>query len=464
MSMSLPVRVLFSFLGLLAAASAVRLHSRRFRISGGVATRKEPYHQQMENYQNAQYFGTFTIGGQKIRGIFDTGSFELVVFSTKCTMCDRTWRSAGTPYDASKSASYVKNGSVAQVVYGSGPLISVQGYEEVEVGPLLSRNQSFWEVTEHQIPVMDKAKFSAIVGIGPGFSPDSEEKTLLMSYGVEEFSICLERASGAPGWMTWGPAATLDQKRNSFVAAPVVGRHHWGVRMTHLRTQGDAEDPKGRPAGICSEAEGGCAAIVDSGTSLIAAPTQYLMRLSELIPQVKEDCSNLHQLPTLLFDLGGHTFRLPPRAYVMKIQGDILQAKSVWDVLFFKPKIYHQKLCTPAFMQLDMMSRQGPVWILGMPFFRFYYTTFDRRRQELQFAEATRECEWEPYRDPVKQRNQSRSAAAQGLLSVRTSSSPPTATATQDDLDFEPEIVDIGAIVPPTLSSQLDTRKKDLIL
>jgi hypothetical protein len=269
-----------------------------------------------------------------------------------------------------------------------------------------------------------------------------------MSYNVEEFAICLERGSGAPGWMTWGPVATPEEQAKSFARAPVIGQHHWGVKMTDIRTKGTKKGGPGS-GGICSD---GCAAIVDSGTSLIAAPTKYLQMLSQVVPPINEDCSNLHELPTLLFELGDATFRLPPRAYVMKIEGDMLEAKSVWDVLFFKPKVYHQKICIPAFMQMDMMSQQGPVWIMGMPFFRYYYTTFDRKKQELRFAEATKKCEWKPYKDPLK------NATKTGLLSVATE---PTDL---EELDFEPETVNINAIVPPTLSSQIDTRKKDLIL
>jgi len=328
----------------------------------------------------------------------------------------------------------------------------------VKVGPLVSQNQSFWEVTEHRIPVMESAKFSAIVGIGPGSAPGNSEKTLLMSYEVDEFSMCLERASGAPGWMTWGPVCTAEEKKEKFASAPVIGQHHWGVKMTDIRKRGMAKGGPGS-GGICSD---GCAAIVDSGTSLIAAPTKYLQMLSQVIPGVAEDCSNLHQLPTLLFELGEHTFRLPPRAYVMKIEGDVMEANSIWDVLFFKPKVYHQKLCIPAFMQLDMMSAQGPVWILGMPFFRYYYTTFDRANQELHFATANKDCTWEPYKDPLK--NQTADASAKsgkdkaGLLSVKAM---PT---DEDELDFEPESVNINAIVPPTLSSQIPKDMKNWIL
>merc|ERR1719387_192772 len=58
-------------------------------------------------------------------------------------------------------------------------------------------------------------------------------------------------------------------------------------------------------------------------------------------------------------------------------------------------------LCLPAFMEMDMMSQFGPVWILGMPFFRYYHTTFDRERKEIRMATAKKNCDWEPYEAPV---------------------------------------------------------------
>merc|ERR1719359_2283770 len=103
----------------------------------------------------------------------------------------------------------------------------MHGYETVDVGPMKSEDQSFWEITDHKIDVLDHAKFSAIVGIGPGHPPSNTEKTLLMSYGVDEFSICLERKSGRPGWLTWGSIATDQEREKSFASAPVIGKIHW---------------------------------------------------------------------------------------------------------------------------------------------------------------------------------------------------------------------------------------------
>jgi len=176
------------------------------------------------------------------------------------------------------------------------------------------------------------------------------------------------------------------------ISAEVVGENHWGVQMADVTI--------GTEKLLCDG--GGCGAIVDSGTSLLAAPSEHLELLTPLLNTIKEDCSNLHELPMLYLTLGGHQLALPPKAYVMQIKGavrvsgDVLEAdkdKEVWDVLFFKPKIRKTDMCLPAFMQLDKMSDYGPVWILGMPFLRYYYTQFNRSTKHLYFARASATCD-----------------------------------------------------------------------
>lgn len=415
-------------LGVLGFVGAARLRSQGLR--------KRPqgaYKQTLYNKQNMQYHADFVMGGQTIQGIFDTGSFELVVRSSRCTAC----KHPTAPYDHTKSKTYQYNGSQVQHVYGSGPCVSLLGYDDICVGNMCAPRQAFWEIVQHQIPVLDQATFAAIVGIGPQFGYGNQEKTLLMSYGIEEFSVCLQRESGANGVLNWGAIASEETKRASFISVPSIGSHHWTATMTDIYF-----GPKGgpRPAGhevICKPGE--CAAVVDSGTSLIAAPTALLMKLSMMIPPIQEDCSNLHDLPTLHLSMGdGNQFTLPPSAYVMRIKGGTLQANSVWDILFFKPKVRKQNMCMPAFMQMDMPSDEGLLWILGMPFFRYYHTSFDRKNKAMHFANAGPGCEPTPLTG-----NHSAS-----LLTMQTNAA-----------DFEPFDVDLDYIIPPTFGFTLNKDK-----
>lgn len=418
---------------LVASGSALHLTNKSFHLRASTAVQDgdppQAHRQVLSNYQNVQYYGEFHIGGQPISGIFDTGSFELLVRSTRCTDCEHPT----PPYDRRLSTTYVENGTMTKHVFGSGPCTSMKGYDDVNVGPLMSKGQIFWEIVEHQIPVLDTAKFAAIVGIGPNFAYGHQEQTLLMNFGVEEFSICLQRRPGSDGYLTWGPIAEPQYKEQHFAKANVVGKHHWVAKMRDVSFKPPLGEHLENPCG------GGCAAIIDSGTSLIAAPSADLMQLSKQIQEIKEDCSNLHELPTLHFNIDGTDFALPPQAYVMRVTGAIIEADSIWDILFFKPKIVKVNMCLPAFMEIDMNSQFGPVWILGMPFFRYYHTIFDRRSQAMYFALAGDNCEALPFNN-----DGTHGAAKKALLAI-------TSRAPQGPMD-----VDVHSLVPPTLSEMID--------
>merc|ERR1719163_2518276 len=52
--------------------------------------------------------------------------------------------------------------------------------------------------------------------------------------------------------------------------------------------------------------------------------------------------------------------------------------------------------CKPLFMAMEQATQFGPLWILGMPFFRSYYTTFSigksRQDRALYISAADSEC------------------------------------------------------------------------
>merc|ERR1719272_1771291 len=87
------------------------------------------------------------------------------------------------------------------------------------------------------------------------------------------------------------------------------------------------------------------------------------------------DCSNLGELPDLMFNLGDHTFALPASAYVLQLDGK----------------------CYAAFMQVDLASDRGLVWVLGLPFLRHYHTVWDRKGPSLYIAEQGDKCKPKPF-------------------------------------------------------------------
>jgi len=416
-------RVSLRLFALLAAALGGS--ARALKVSTFGSQPGAPYRQVLRNRQNAQYVGDLLIGGQTISGLFDTGSVDLLVRSTRCHSCVHPT----APYNRTSSDTYetwLGPGTIAETTFGSGPCTSVRGYETVGIGPLVAENQAFYEIVQHQIPVLDIADFAAIVGMGPNFLGTTVDPSLLMSFNVTEFSLCLGRPSLSPGYLTLGREAEAEYKEQHYAQADARGLHHWATPMGSVRFM--SSYMTNQEVVVCPNE--GCGVIVDSGTSLIAAPGEVLAQLATSLTPIMEDCSNLHMLPALKFTMDGTEFVLPPEAYTMRITGAVMEADSIWDILFFKPRIRRINMCIPAFMQIDLVSQFGPTWILGMPFFRYYHTTFDRTARKMYFAHAGPGCAPRPFYG---------------------NASEPTLASWDAELHKGPMEMDVKAMVPPAL-------------
>ncbi|CAK0806921.1 unnamed protein product, partial [Prorocentrum cordatum] len=123
----------------------------------------------------AQYISYLVIGHQLIGGILDTGSFELVVFSSTCSSCG----SAGQ-YNPWLSSSYGVGQLKTTQSYGSGDTFSEEAFDLVSIGPFADTNQSFWEVTKANMPILNTAMFQGIIGVGPPETPAADAWNALM--------------------------------------------------------------------------------------------------------------------------------------------------------------------------------------------------------------------------------------------------------------------------------------------
>jgi len=108
-----------------------------------------------------------------------------------------------------------------------------------------------------------------------------------------------------------------------------------------------------------------CEVAVDTGTSLLAGPTDIINELTDRL-NVSSDCSNYAKLPTLGFVVNGHIMNLNPDDYVDKDDTG----------------------CSLGLMSLDVPPPKGPLFIFGDPFLRKYYTVFDNDNSRVGFALA----------------------------------------------------------------------------
>merc|ERR1712139_695908 len=136
---------------------------------------------------------------------------------------------------------------------------------------------------------------------------------------------------------------------------------YWLVSATDIKIAG-------KSTGSCSWLLG-CEMVVDTGTSVFAGPSSKLDPIIKQIGNVTEDCSNVDKLPIITFTFGGKDFDLGPDFYVTHTKDD----KS------------HKDQCQ---LGLQSLNAGPPIWILGSPFLRKYYTVWDAEQQRIGFAKA----------------------------------------------------------------------------
>ncbi|KAJ1418178.1 Peptidase family A1 domain [Sesbania bispinosa] len=120
----------------------------------------------LKNFMDAQYFGEIGIGTppQKFNVIFDTGSSKLWVPSSKCYFSVACY--LHSRYKSSQSSTYNKNGTSAEIHYGTGQILGFFSQDHVKLGDLIVHNQDFIEATGEPSITFFAAKFDGILGLG----------------------------------------------------------------------------------------------------------------------------------------------------------------------------------------------------------------------------------------------------------------------------------------------------------
>lgn len=335
---------------------------------------------QLTNFMNTQYTARISVGtpGQTITVVPDTGSRELIISSTKCGFdCPNK-----NKYNAASSSSWKAQQKDIETVFGQGTVVSEVSRDVVEI--VDSNDQSLkvaaendiLEMKRQQIKNFARSAFDGVMGLGKQSEArkDDSSPALLTSMGVEEFSMCFGRAENTPGILMFNSAPALP----AYTELNVVGDNHWAVKMSGVGVGSDEMK-------LCAD---GCGAILDTGTSLIAGPSEALDKLAQQLPDVSEDCSNLHSLPSIKFKLDGKEFLLPPTTWVLKVESEESQTHWFGPFKMKSKNGAKRTVCVPAFMEMNMKSQFGPVWILGMPFLREYAAKFDRPNKKLHLAQT----------------------------------------------------------------------------
>ncbi|KAK8704133.1 hypothetical protein V6N13_047765 [Hibiscus sabdariffa] len=247
----------------------------------------------IKNYLDIQYYGEIGIGSpsQRFSVVFDTASSNLWVPSSKCIFsipCHFHSR-----FRAASSSTYTKIGIPCAISYGSGAISGFFSLDHVKVGDIVVENQEFIEITKEAFLPFLIAKYDGILGLG--FQDISVERanplcvsnrffiaqSILRMNMVHQghidhklFSLWLSRdmKSEFGGEIVFGG---LDWRhfRGDHTYVPVAGTGYWEIWVGDVFVEDYS-------TGICKF---GCAAILDSGTPLIAGPTAIVNKINRAI-------------------------------------------------------------------------------------------------------------------------------------------------------------------------------------
>ncbi|XP_056681590.1 napsin-A [Monodelphis domestica] len=328
----------------------------------------------LSNYLDAQYFGEISLGTppQNFSVIFDTGSSNLWVPSRRCSFFSLgCW--FHRRYDPNVSSSFRPNGTQFSIQYGTGKLDGILSEDLLTIGGSRGARLLFGEALWEPSLAFALAHFDGILGLGfpalavAGVQPplDTLTELGLLDKAVFSFSLNRDPEAGQGGELIlggWDPAHYIPP----LTFLPVTRPAYWQIHMDRVVV--------GHSLTLCPN---GCAAILDTGTSLITGPSREIGALHRLIggfPLLAGEyllsCDRLPALPAISFLLSGVWFNLTAQDYVLQLASG------------------RTRLCLSGFLALDVPPPAGPFWILGDVFLGPHVAVFDRETARVGLARA----------------------------------------------------------------------------
>jgi len=306
----------------------------------------------MQRIHKTAYWGAVTLGSppQHFKVIFDTGSGNLIVPSSTCTVpgCKPHHKYESHSSTTSMAVQNENGEGNAEISFGTGNIAGDFYRDKMCIGDSLCIDTSFIAADKESTEPFQEIPFDGIMGLG--------FKDLSMGKG---FNIIDDLYAGGqlPGgqisfYLTDGgdSEVTFGGYKSEYLASDIVWARvdvesYWQVSIDDITFDN-------QPKKLCG---GGCNVAVDTGTSMLAGPSDLVDKLTHMLG-AKEDCSNFNSLPKLGFQIGEKVLNLKPDDYMDSSGSD----------------------CSLSFMALDVPPPKGPLFIFGDPFLRRFVTIFDK--------------------------------------------------------------------------------------
>ncbi len=329
----------------------------------------------IKDYENAQYFGIVEIGTppQSFQVIYDTGSSNLWVPEVGCSHCGLPFGPKKSKYDATQSTSFQEDGEDFEIEYGSGSVSGFYSRDSVALtNSIIVKDQDFAQISDAGGlgALYSLGKFDGILGLA--FSSISVRfrrtvfENAIRQNSVDQpiFAFYLGRANNQPGELTFGgyDSSKFEGELNYVKLDEAT---YWQITMDSIQIGDYQKTPFMKDM----------SAIVDSGTSFITGPRTEVDRIaktagatSNIMGEYTIDCDMAHEIPDIVFTIGGIDYTIPGSETFIEAQGVCLFAFSA-------------RYSPP----------QSPQWILGDVFMRQYYTVFNYHDKTIGFAKAVKD-------------------------------------------------------------------------
>ncbi|EWC73940.1 hypothetical protein C923_05394 [Plasmodium falciparum UGT5.1] len=353
----------------------------------------------LQQLEDSQYVGYIQIGTppQTIRPIFDTGSTNIWIVSTKCKdeTCLKVHR---YNHKLSSSFKYYEPHTNLDIMFGTGIIQGVIGVETFKIGPFEIKNQSFGLVkrekaSDNKSNVFERINFEGIVGLAFPEMLSTGKSTLyenlMSSYKLQhnEFSIYIGKDSKYSALIFGGVDKNFFE--GDIYMFPVVKEYYWEIHFDGLYI-----DHQKFCCGVNS--------IVydlkkkDQENNKLFFTRKYFRKnkfkthlrkylLKKIKHQKKQKHSNhkkkkLNKKKNYLIFDSGTSFNSVPKdeiEYFFRVVPS--KNKMPFTLTPSQYLVRKNDMCKPAFMEIEVSSEYGHAYILGnATFMRYYYTVYRR--------------------------------------------------------------------------------------
>ncbi|XP_002699356.3 pepsin F [Bos taurus] len=305
--------------------------------------------------------------------IIDTGSSDLWVASVYCqspSCCEYMdllcWQLHTGHMTPKMSTTFQCKWRKLDLHYGFGKITGVLASETIRIGTAVAKNQTIGLTKSKIGGFLENSPYDGVLGLAYPSLTRREANPLfdnLKRQGVISQPVFALFLSSWPQKSSLLLLGGVDHAyhKGDLKWVPVTQAHLWQIAVDRISIN--------KMVVACS---GGCQAIVDSGSSVLAGPTQVVRNIfKHTKPNPKEksqsliSCDRSKALPPIIFTINGMDFPVSPKYYLQKVSKDI---------------------CFISFHGGTEDRSPSETWILGDIFLRAYFTVFDWGNYRLSLA------------------------------------------------------------------------------